>query len=207
MERNLLPIALQSYQLFIFDLDNTLYAENDYLFGAYSELANRIGNAENKEAITAFLKERFISQGRQGLFNALFDAFKLEDQHLKTALEILRNHTPAAKYNVYEHMLTLILALKHHNKALVLLTNGNVQQQKNKIKHLSPDLTQLFNSIVYANEIAPKPAPESILHILEVTGYPKHKTIMIGDSSTDAAAAKTAGIDFMDVTKLDELIL
>ena len=67
------------------------------------------------------------------------------------------------------------------------------------------DLDSYIN-FVFADKIEPKPSPAGVLHILEVSGIEKAKTVFIGDSETDQACALNSGVNYLDVKLLPALL-
>lgn len=186
------------YQLYIFDLDNTLYNENDYLFGAYREIASKLGN----EAIGNYLVQTFQREGRNGLFDKMVQHFSLNKDVIPGCLEILRTYKPREKFRMYPQMRVLLENLNRKNKRLALLTNGHPQQQKNKAENIIPELSLFFPLIVFANEMKKKPSPDGVHYILEQDGIDKENCIMIGDDVSDELTAKNAGVDFIYAQEL-----
>lgn len=191
------------YRLYIFDLDNTVYNENDYLFGAYAEIASSLGNDEYAE----FLNTTFQNEGRVNLFDKLATRFGLGHDTIAACLQILRTYQPAGGLKMYNDIFLLLNELKKEKKAIVLLTNGNVEQQRNKISNIKPPLTDFFSMIVYANEIARKPSPASVEMILQQTGVSKNDSLMIGDDAGDELTAQNAGVDFIYAEELRKTVI
>lgn len=186
------------YQLYIFDFDNTLYAESDYLFTAYQQIENEL----NITGVAAFLTQEFSKNGREKLFNKLIKKYSLSESEIEKCLEVLRTVQLSSPLGLISGTYSLLNSLRAQNKILALLTNGNVQQQKNKIGQLETDLYQLFDEIVFAQEIAPKPSAESVVYILKKTNISATSTLLIGDSDVDRQAAKNAGIAFLHADHL-----
>lgn len=192
-----MKLPLLQYSLYIFDLDNTLYRETDYLYGAYREIARALVPAEQAAEVESFLCKEFAAHGRARLFNRMAQAFHLPEEVVPQCLRLLRTYRPATPLPVYEGALQLLQQLKQANKQMALLTNGHVEQQKNKLKHLNIQSATFFNPIVWADEIARKPSPAAIQKILEQTGTSPAHCLMIGDSPIDEQAAIAAGTDFV----------
>lgn len=186
------------YQLYIFDFDNTLYAERDYLFAAYQQ----IEIALNTKGVADFLKSEFDAHGREKLFNKLIKSFSLSESEIEECLYVLRTVQLSSPLLYIPGTVALINTLRAQNKMLALLTNGNVAQQKNKLQQLEIDLYQLFDEVIFANEIAPKPSAESVFYILKKTNVSASAAILIGDSDVDRQAAHNAGIAFLHANNL-----
>ncbi|MGB8490975.1 MAG: HAD-IA family hydrolase [Bacteroidales bacterium] len=201
---------LYSYSLFIFDLDNTIYNEEDYLLQAYRAIAEefeRIVPSKGKNKLFSILRDLYMEQGREKLFDKFLDAIDLDRSYIPKCLTILRSFEPAKTNEIDKTIKKVLSDLINQDKSVFVLTNGNVDQQKTKIKYI--DWTGLDESIhfVFANEFEPKPSPAGVEYILKISGIPKNETIMIGDSETDSMCARNSGIAFLRVQDLTKNII
>lgn len=196
-------IDIFNYKGYIFDLDDTLYSEKQYLFSAYEEIANNISTSNGLDAnqIKMFLIENFIKNGRKNLFDNLINKFNLAQNSMNEILHVLRNHKTTPKIKLYPEMEELIKKLIVNNKSIYILTNGNVVQQKNKINQI--DWSEIAGlKFVFANELNPKPSPESAFYIIQDSSIGSRDILFIGDSEVDRECAMQAGIDFMNVNSI-----
>ena len=85
---------LQDYELLVFDLDNTLYSEIDYLFPGYRCIGNYLEQLFpcSSDQIYEFLTENFLAGYRTDLFNRMERAFSLQVE-MGIYLEIIRTTT------------------------------------------------------------------------------------------------------------------
>lgn len=189
------------YKLYVFDLDDTLYRETDYLYAAYGRIGEYIaaGDAEKAREYTRFLCDSFASEGRQGLFQRLLDHYKL-DVSIEDLLGILRS--TECPLELFDTMRSVLDELLRAGKQVVILTNGNPKQQQQKITNLR--LTQLYPEIeiVYAATIAAKPSPEALWQLISAHHITAAQTVMVGDSETDRQTALNAGIDYIEACYL-----
>lgn len=197
------------FSLYIFDLDNTIYQEEDYLFQGYSSIAEyftKIDSSRNTTKLLQILKNIYQTEGRDQLFNKFLKTINLDDSHIAICLNILRTFDPGEKILIYSIVRTLLSYLINKKKIIYVLTNGNTLQQKNKIKNI--DWAGLDKSInfVFANESEPKPSPAGVEYILNISGIEKNKAVMIGDSETDHNCAKNSGITFYNVENLSDIL-
>lgn len=186
------------YDLVILDLDNTLYDEKEYLWKSYDLIADRL-EVSNKFEISDYLKREFLANGRNNLFDKLVAKYNLSVS-ISTIINWL--HSYSGDICLYEKAECLLDYLFKVEKFVYVLTNGNIQQQKNKINSLH--LLEKFPKIkiVYASNIAPKPAPDCISFILKESFTTSKKTLMIGDSNIDCQTAKNANIDFVYIDNI-----
>ena len=186
------------FKLVIFDLDNTLINEEDYLFEGYKNIANYLSKKYkiNNSLIEFALVENFRLNGRKNLFNKIFDEFNIGIEELNVVLRILREFKPKNKIQLITELRIILERLKSLNISYVILTNGNPRQQKNKIAHIN--WGDLLPHVIYANEIEPKPSEASLKKYLLTLNkeFDKDKILMIGDSNVDKLFAKNFGCKF-----------
>lgn len=187
------------YNTYLFDLDNTLYRETDYLFAAYEAIAMEIERKYSieKETIANFLKSTFLKNGREGLFDNLIARFMLKQEDLDSYLKLLRSVELPEKIKLFPAAYKMLMHLSASKKRIAIITNGNVSQQKNKIRQIDwREMKEMFD-IVYANETEKKPSPVSIRQYLSSKGLNFAETVFIGDSKEDEQAAAGAGVKFI----------
>lgn len=114
----------------IFDLDDTLYSEKEYIRSGYHAVAEWLGKAnaeeklwnyflEGKMAIDEFLNEEGLSEKKT------------------ECLEIYRNHMPTIR--LYEGVEETIKDLLSRGIKVGIITDGRIQGQENKISALGLD--------------------------------------------------------------------
>ena len=194
------------YKLIVFDLDNTLIPETDYLFRAYEEISYFIEKNFfiDRMKIDSYLKNEFIKNGRSKLFDNMLRNFNIHDVEMTSILDILRTVKLREKIQLIDSMKLILESLIKNKIPYVVFTNGNVDQQKNKVenirwKGLRPD-------VIYANEIKPKPDTISFSTYLLKNKIKicEHEILMIGDSEFDQLFAENFGCDFKYVSSLKE---
>ena len=190
------------YKLIIFDLDNTLILEKDYLYKAYEEISFHIESIcfLDRIKIENYLKNEFIKNGRSKLFNKMINHFNLSKVTITSILDILRGIKLKKKICLIDNMKQILMLLKNNKIPYVIFTNGNVVQQKNKVANINWE--GLLTDVIYANEISPKPNSISFTKYLlkNKIAINKNEILMIGDSNVDELFAKNMGCDFEHVS-------
>lgn len=137
--------ALKRLNAVIFDLDDTLYPEKEYVRSGYREVAKllpQIVNAEER------LWGAFLA-GRPAIDVVLKDA-GIEDVSLKAqCLEAYRKHEP--QIQLYDGVANLLRVLRRNGKKIAILTDGRPDGQRRKIAALG--LTDLVDEIVITDEL------------------------------------------------------
>lgn len=186
---------LQSnYNLIAFDLDNTIYDEFLFLRSVYKNISYLSFKKDSKMQEESFkwLIETFIKYGRSNLIDNFIIKFNLDT---KISKELLLRSFINIKLQIkpFVYFLPLIQKIKIPS---ILITNGNVKQQKLKLRYL--DISDKFTEIIFANNNKPKPDPECIYY------YKKNydSIIYIGDSNTDKEFALNSNIDLILINYL-----
>lgn len=193
------------YTRVLIDLDNTLIEEKEYLFEAYNQIAKYLGSLHdiNECELSRFMISTFEVDGRTDLFGKVQSHFNLPDLCLDEVLRIMRNVKLRQPLLMKTEAISLVRLLNQLNIPITIVTNGNVDQQKNKIAQT--DFMDLAFDIIFANEIRPKPAIDSYL------AYCSRKSInasvkeilMIGDSTNDLEFSRNLGCDFLHVNEIN----
>ena len=138
----------------------------------------------------------FDTRGRSMLFNKFIEHFNLTVS-IHSLLQILR--CQETQIQMYPKSKKILDMLVNANKYIYILTNGNVEQQRNKVKLLG--LKEQYSSIdvVYASLFEPKPSPKALLNIINSVCAEKKDAIMIGDSEVDELTAYNANIAFINI--------
>lgn len=133
-------------KVLVLDLDDTLYAEIDYLRSAYRFIAKQLSLNHSTTKSQALYKQ-MIEQyhNREDVFEHLAKRYTIDKQLL---IDWYRNHQP--DITLYPNVKETLEQFLTHGK-LALVTDGRSITQRNKIKALG--LTAMFSSIVISEEI------------------------------------------------------
>ena len=182
----------------IFDLDNVLYDETEYMFAAYYDIASYLSKYSGVNENEVFIKLVDSFKKKTSMYPHLFDDLlhdlRVDNDLLPTVLEIYS--CVQSKIKLYEGVEEMLLKLKKRYK-LGLLTNGNVKTQENKIKLLN--IENLFDEILYARRLGnnnEKPNTVAYKVLLDHLCVLPKNGIYIGDNPY---------IDFIGAKKLDIL--
>lgn len=136
-------------KLVAFDLDDTLYNEKDFVYGAFKEvsvfLSDKYGISSKiiyEDMINILQKE-----GRGKIFDLLCEKHNINED-IKALVQVYRNSKP--KLKLYDDSIKVINILKGHYK-LGLITDGLASVQWNKIRLL--DLEKYFDNIIVTDDL------------------------------------------------------
>jgi len=112
----------------VFDLDDTLYDEIDFVQSGFHAIANYLGQSDYYD----FLHDIFLKEGSGKVLNALINEFKL-DTPLQKLIEIYRFHTPDIK--LPQESVEVLRYAQQYKTALI--SDGHYLTQENKFHALS----------------------------------------------------------------------
>jgi putative hydrolase of the HAD superfamily len=180
-------------KLVILDLDNTIYAEEDYFSKVFSILEER------HRLTVGILLEGYRRIDRVKSVDILGDVLK--ECHL---FSVDMHESLFSIYSSADFDLSLpttssdfLSKLRGLGCCLALLTNGVMAVQENKVRALG--LKGYLDYIFYARDIKEgfeKPDSRVFERVLNTAGFEKGAAIMIGDSYiNDFMGARSFGID------------
>ncbi|MEO1013294.1 MAG: HAD family hydrolase, partial [Bacteroidota bacterium] len=155
----------------VFDLDDTLYNEMDYLRSAYRYIAREL-DSKNWERL--FAKMFSLFRSREDVFQFVSETYKTDKSRL---LEVYRGHKP--NLSLFNGAHELIQDIKGKNGKLGIITDGRSSTQRTKISALG--LSKIVDKIVISGEIGSEKPNETNYRIIEET-FPGFDYIYIADN-------------------------
>ncbi|WP_186429901.1 HAD family hydrolase [Clostridium sp. BSD9I1] len=180
-------------QLVAFDLDDTLYNEKDFVFGAFKEVSEYLSAKYNLNSEDVYIDMINIlqSHGRGKIFNIICDNYNINED-IKALVQVYRNAKP--KLKLYEDSVEILNKLKYNYK-LGLITDGLGYVQWNKIKLL--EVEKYFDNIIVTDDLGReywKPHIMSFKNMAEKFNFLPSECVYIGDNpNKDFYGAKKLG--------------
>jgi putative hydrolase of the HAD superfamily len=185
------------WRAIVFDLDDTLYPERDYVvsgMGAAASWAEKQLGIPAEQGFAQLMS--LFEQGVRGnSFNLWLEAHGLCDEGLVAAtVNVYRSHQPTLR--LFPEVQTLLASLRRRYR-LGLVSDGYADVQRRKLAAL--DVAQHFDAIVLSDELgrhAWKPSPEPLLTVLERLGrIEAENSVYVADNpKKDFLAARRAGL-------------
>lgn len=192
---------IEDFDCLIFDLDNTLINENTYLQSAYHDICLQFARTDDeRDLMYRYFSDEFVMNGRSNLFDKFLVKFKIESKHITEMLDILRKTRVKGGVEILPELRKMLREICLKNRPYFILTNGNVEQQRNKISQINWGKICKPVEVIYANEHRPKPFADSYDYL--ISRYKFRKPVYIGDSELDLRFAQNASIDFISIWDL-----
>lgn len=162
----------------IFDLDDTLYSEKDYVRSGYREVAKAFPHIHemDKKLWKAFEK------GQKAFDEVFTSEGLLTEENLSKAIDVYRNHKPDIR--LYDGVWEMILRLKKNGKKIGMITDGRPEGQWAKIESLG--IKNLFDEIIITDELGGieyrKPNETAFVRMSERLRISYSRLIYVGDN-------------------------
>lgn len=154
-------LRVDNETIVVFDLDDTLYPELDYLKSAYIDIAKLL-DPINWKVLYAHMLSLFRSGGNT--FAYLSSRYHTDISHLLT---LYREHAP--KIVPRAGVISLLKNIQGFGGRMALVTDGRSQTQRTKIKALG--LEPYFDFVVISEEVGTeKPEERNFRLVMEKLG-------------------------------------
>ncbi len=187
---------------FIFELDNVLYPEKDFLFQVYYLFASFLDYTVqiDAKAAVALMTDVYNEEGKDAVFAEVQTRFGLAETYRQNFNNLMIKAQLPLPLLLYPQILQLLQEIVVDRKKLFIAANGNAEQQLNKIKYTEWHGLDKYLICYFADEFKPKPEPDVIHKIIHDHGLQRRDLIMVGNCKADESAAQAGGIDYLAVT-------
>ncbi len=138
-----MDIKVSQDTIIVFDLDDTLYNELDYLKSAYRSIALLLERDNWKPLYSRMLA---LYRSKVNVFEFLAANYHIEVRKL---IEIYRNHSP--NIELFEGVVELFEEIKYRGGKIGIITDGRSATQKAKIESLG--ISKYLDKIVVSEEL------------------------------------------------------
>lgn len=187
---------------FVFELDNVMFPEKDYLLQVYYLFASFLEYIEtfpSASDLTAFFKKAYENHGPELIFEKAREVFGFDEKYRENFDRLHIEARLPLKLLLYKEVLTLLQEIVIDRKEIFIVTEGNPLQQLNKIKQIEWNGLEKYLRVYFTEEIAQKPAPDALKHIMEQHKLTVEDVVVFGSSAVDLDFAGNAGVDFVKV--------
>lgn len=187
---------------FVFELDNVIYPESDYVLQIYYLFANFIEFTEGGPPatdLTNFLKAEYLRHGEADIFDKAKEALGIAEKYRANFDRLHSTAILPLKLLMYDNILKLLQEITVDRKEIFIITNGKTEVQLNKIRQIEWNGLEQYLRVFYAEEIKPKPEPDVLTYILSDNNLLRKDVIIVGATNRDSEFAASCGVDFVNV--------
>ena len=181
----------------LFDLDDTLYPEIEFVKSGFRVVARYLGSRYHfdEDLLFSQMLDTLQREGRGKVFDELLHKLgHYSEEKVKLLVYLYRSHCPTI--HLYEDVLPTIEQLRQSGFRLGILTDGMASVQKNKAMALSVE--SLFDIVIYTDELGRecwKPSTISYMVALDLLQVSPSQAVYIGDDpSKDFIGPNSMGI-------------
>jgi putative hydrolase of the HAD superfamily len=138
-----MDIKIDKNTVIVFDLDDTLYNELDYLKSAFRHISQQL---EPKDWKTLYVSMFSLYRCKENVFDVLTSKYHTDNE---TLMDMYRFHFP--QISLFNGVLDVIKTIKTKNGKIGIITDGRSQTQRAKIKSLG--ILNLIDKIIISDEI------------------------------------------------------
>ena len=187
-------------QAILFDLDDTLYLEKEFVVSGYRAVARKVAATCGCDFAAAFdcMMYSLQTAGRRAVFSDLLACFPTIPFTINDLVWTYREHVPMIELMPgYGQLLQQL----RKNYRLGIITDGLPATQHNKVRALG--IESLFDRIIYSWDYGherQKPHPYSFTVMTEFLQLPPESMLFVGDNpEKDGRGATAAGMKFIRV--------
>ncbi len=171
---------MQGHRVVVFDLDDTLYKEIDFLKYAYRHIASLVANANiAKEDVYALMWEVYRRGG--DAFGTVVQKYKLKLFDVSWMLSVYRNIKP--KISMDDDTISTLEWLKARNVPIGIISDGRKAQQMEKIQSLGIREFVKDDDIII-NDVTERMKPDSRSFIYFMRKYGENcRFCYVGDNT------------------------
>lgn len=167
-------LKADSNSFFIFDLDDTLYFEIDFLKSAFKSISLEL-EADDHSRLLQKMLEIYHSGGNT--FDFLVENYSRRNITIENLLSLYRNHFP--EISLRGGVMEMFIKIKNNNGRIGIISDGRSISQRNKIKALG--IERYIDKILISEEFGYE-KPESSVFESFMSKTKKEKFYYFGDN-------------------------
>ncbi|MBO6111947.1 MAG: HAD-IA family hydrolase [Lachnospiraceae bacterium] len=186
-----------SFKAVIFDIDDTLISEYDYVLSGYRQVSKRLAGDDDISLDESGIFDLLLETSRGGflyVYNRLFEKLGLPDdkERIGELIRIYQGHDPDIR--LYDDVDETLVTLRERGIKLGVISDGDPARQHRKLKKC--DAEKYFDCVIVTDELGGeeyrKPDRRSFDKMKESLGVDFKDMMYVGDNpSKDFYIKKT----------------
>ncbi|MDR6785060.1 FMN phosphatase YigB (HAD superfamily) [Pedobacter africanus] len=189
-------------QAFIFELDNVIYPEKDYLLQVYYLFAQfmEYGEQLNAADVLHYMQQIFTEEGPECVFDKTAAKFNIDEKYRVNFDMLLHSVRLPLKLLIFNEVLNALQSIVLERKQLFLLVSGNPAMQLNKIKQTEWNGLEKYLTVYFAEEL--DPTVNALEFIADQHALKKEDMLLVGKTDFAGEMASNVKISYLQVDDL-----
>lgn len=195
----------QGKKAFIFELDNVLYPEKDYLLQVYYLFAHLLEYTETvppADDLTAFFKKVYEHHGKDGIFERAAAAFGIDDKYRENFKRIHVNAQLPLKLLLFDEVKSLLSEIIKDGKKIFVLTKGNPLMQLNKLKQIDWSSLGKQVTVYFYDELVLQGIKEPLTYLLHHHNFTLQEALVIDRQMQPDDEVFNGEVDYLSIDTL-----
>jgi len=187
---------------FVFELDDVLFPQQDYILQVYYLFANFLEYTETAppaKDLVEFLKKAYLAHGEEGIFDRAAAVFGIDEKYRENFNRLHATAQLPLKLLLYPESLELLKAILTDGKFIFILTKGNPLMQLNKLKHIDWHGLDKKLKVYFYDEIALLNTVLPIDFIIKENKLNAQEVLLIGKDNEEEIDAIKSNIAYQRI--------
>jgi len=195
----------EGHDAFVFELDNVLYPEKDFLLQVYYLFSQFMEYSEQLEApaLLKFMQESYAESGAEQLFENTAKHFKIPEKYKLNFDLLQRNVRLPLKLLLFEPCSQFLKEIVAAGKPVFLLVSGNPEAQLNKIKQVDWQGLEQYLTVYFKEELNDQNETQALTYLLEKHQLQGKRVLLVGNKPLQIQHADNS----IKYIAIDELFL
>lgn len=189
---------------FVFELDDVLYPEKDFLLQVYYLFAQFIeyGEQVNAAEMIKYMQQVYAEEGAEAVFEKTALQFNIPERYKVNFDLLLLSARLPLKLLLYNEVLGFLQEIVVERKQIFLYVSGNPGMQLNKIRQMEWQGLEQYLTVYFAAEIEEDVAGGGLTFIINKHSLEKEQVLVIGKTESLRKDTIDSGADFLAINKL-----
>jgi hypothetical protein len=195
---------IKDKQAFVFELDDVLYPQKDFLLQVYYLFAQFIeyGEQINAAEMVTYMQQVYAEEGAEVIFEKTARQFNIPERYKVNFDLLLLSARLPLKLLLYNEILNFLQEIVVERRQIFLYVSGNPGMQLNKIKQMEWQGLEQYLTVYFADEIADDAEGGGLPFIINKHALTAQQVLIIGKSEGLQQNAINVGADFLAIDKL-----
>ncbi|WP_134088137.1 HAD family hydrolase [Olivibacter sp. XZL3] len=196
---------VKNKKAFVFEVDDVLYPEKDYLLQVYYLFAHLLEYTETVPPaadLTAFLKKAYEHHGSESIFERAAAVFGIDGKYLENFKRMHVNAQLPLKLLLFEEIKEMLQDIVADGKQILVLTKGNPLMQLNKLKQIEWGALREHVKMYFYDELVLQGEVNPLGYLLADNQLSQGEVLLVGRQTVWSEGTLENDVDYLPVELL-----